>query len=125
MLPNRALSNFDLLEFGKRYLKYFRGVFMRDTLPRSEPWKYECGIINLDNQIGSGTHWVAYYKNFNTIKYFDSFGDLRPPKEVLSYLGNNITYNYDTCQKINTFNCGHLCLNFLLNSNYNKNIIKK
>lgn len=91
---------------------------MRDKLPKT-PHSKESGIINLDNDEGEGTHWVAYYKNNNIVKYFDSFGNLQPPLEVLRYLGNNINYNYKRFQKNNSFNCGHLCLQFLINSEIN------
>ena len=86
---------------------------MRDALPKI-PYTKECGIINLDSEKGAGTHWVAYYKNNNTIEYYDSFGNLQPPLEVLHYLRPNITYNYKRDQKFNTYNCGHLCLKFLM-----------
>jgi len=75
---------------------------MRDLLPEA-PKSRECGIVNLDNSRSSGTHWVAYNKNKNNIHYFDSFGNLQPPREVVKYLGHRIQYN-----------CGHLCLAFLL-----------
>lgn len=87
---------------------------MRDSLP-SSPWIRESGIINLDDSTSDGTHWVAYNKNGKSIHYFDSFGNLQPPKEVVKYLGKNINYNYVREQKqFNTFNCGHLSLHFLL-----------
>ena len=41
-----------------RNVKYFRGVFMRNGLPR-KPWRRESAIINLDGKNGPGTHWVA------------------------------------------------------------------
>lgn len=87
---------------------------MRDDLPRKSH-KIESGVINLDNHDGRGTHWVAYYKRNNIVYYFDSFGDLRPPKDLLSYLGGNskILYNYNKFQTYNSVNCGHLCLEFL------------
>lgn len=85
---------------------------MRDRLPK-KPYIKECGIINLDIYSGAGTHWVAYYKNKNMIEYYDSFGNLQPPKEILDYLGSNVTYNYRRDQ-YSTYNCGHLCLKFLL-----------
>lgn len=87
---------------------------MRDTLPK-KPQKRECGIVNLDSLSGSGTHWVAYYKNKNEIEYFDSFGNLQPPIEIIIYLGAKINYNYERKQKFNSVNCGHLCLEFLNN----------
>lgn len=50
---------------------------MRTNLPK-RCRKHECGIINLDNEEGPGTHWVGYYKKDNsTCYYFDSFGDLQ------------------------------------------------
>lgn len=111
MLPNRALTDIDLKKFTTD-IPYFRGVFMIDTLPK-RPRKIECGIINLDGWRGSGTHWVAYYKNHHTKEYFDSFGNLQPPLEIIKYLGKNIKYNYNQYQNYNSFNCGHLCLEFL------------
>lgn len=87
---------------------------MRDSLPK-RPRLRECGIINLDSSIGSGTHWVAYYKNKEEKTYFDSFGNLQPPLEVIKYLGKNVVYNYLQEQTYDSFNCGHLCLKFLYN----------
>lgn len=85
---------------------------MLDELPK-RPRRNECGIINLDSSTGSGTHWVAYHKKGTNIEYFDSFGNLQPPKELLNYLGDNIMYNYEAYQNYNSVNCGHLCLKFL------------
>lgn len=93
---------------------------MRDNLPKGRPFKIECGIINLDSSTGSGTHWVAYYKNNNLTKYFDSFGNLQPPLELIKYLGPHITYNYTKHQDYSTVNCGHLCLKFLYDCSRNK-----
>lgn len=88
---------------------------MRNALP-NKPRRNECAIINLDDDIGSGTHWVAYYKKNNNILYFDSYGDLKPPIELRDYLGSicNIFYNYKRFQNFRSFICGHLCLKFLL-----------
>lgn len=87
---------------------------MRNSLP-SKSFNQECGVINLDDETGNGTHWVAYIKNKNNIvKYFDSFGNLRPPIEIIKYLGNRISYNYIQEQDFDTFICGHLCLKYLI-----------
>lgn len=111
-LPKRALNELDIVYYA-RGLPNFRGVFMIDKLPL-KPRRTECGIINLDKSTGNGTHWTAYYKyNNNKILYFDSYGNLRPPRELVDYLGSNIEYNYKRFQKDNTVNCGHLCLKFL------------
>ena len=46
----------------------------------------ECGIINLDDIEGQGTHWVCY-RNLekNLVEYFDPFG-LIMPYEIRDYL---------------------------------------
>lgn len=90
---------------------------MRDELPLHGPHKFESGVVNLDSHQGPGTHWTAYYKNKSYVEYFDSFGSLEPPLEVKKYLGNRILYNYIPYQTFNSFNCGHLALEFLLNKN--------
>lgn len=89
---------------------------MRDSLP-SKPLPYESAIVNLDTSYGSGTHWVCYGKMDNRVHYFDSFGNLRPPPELVRYFGSgvNIKYNYGRKQSFNSVLCGHLCLQFLSN----------
>ena len=82
---------------------------MLDTLP-NKPNNKECGIVNLDKSGGSGTHWVAWYKNGKNKKvYFDSYG-VQPPMEVIKYLGKSISYNTDQIQPRGEVFCGHLCL---------------
>lgn len=85
---------------------------MRDQLPKHLRRK-ECGIINLDSATNPGSHWVAYAKFDNYIEYFDSYGNLKPPSELIKYVGNNINYNYENVQRNHPYNCGHLCLRFL------------
>lgn len=117
-LPHRPLTDFDLLRYAKTIkIPYFRGVFMRNELPISGPYQYESGIINLDNKEGSGTHWVAYKKFKNETMYFDSFGNLAPPTDLVIYLGDGslIKYNHERYQNYDSFICGHLCLKFLCN----------
>lgn len=92
---------------------------MKDTLPK-QIRIHECGIINLDSNIGSGTHWTAYIKYFKEVVYFDSYGNLPPPIEVIKYFKSdgsvtNITFNYDAIQNYNSYKCGHYCLIFLYN----------
>lgn len=111
----RALNELDIMMFVQRLkIPHFRGIFMRDRLPK-KPRQRECGIINLDNNDGPGTHWVAYHKDNASTYYFDSFGNLQPPNEFIKYLGSNSTlhYNHHQYQKFGTLNCGHLCLQFL------------
>lgn len=88
---------------------------MRDSLP-SKPRKIECAILNLDSSVNPGTHWVAYVKENKYCEYFDSFGNLKPPLELISYLKYMpVNYNYVQYQNFNSVNCGHLCIKFLRN----------
>ena len=87
---------------------------MRNSLPIDGPKTNECAIVNLDDVMGRGTHWVAYRKTKNDVNYFDSLGNVKPPRDILSNLGvDHIKYNYETYQDFDSYNCGHLCLKFL------------
>lgn len=91
---------------------------MRNTLPNPDSCKQlECGVINLDDESGVGTHWVSYYRNKMNCYYFDSFGNLQPPREFVRYVGNKcmIYYNHARYQTYGKVNCGHLCIKFLYN----------
>ena len=107
IIENKALSNHELIEYIKQLkIKHFRGVFMRDDLPKKKRNK-ECGIVNLADSLSDGTHWVCYFNHY----YFDSYG-LPPPLEIVEYLGENLEYNIYQIQKSGQI-CGHLCLYFL------------
>ena len=107
IIENKALSNHELIGYIKQLkIKNFRGVFMRDSLPKKQR-RVECGIVNLADSLSDGTHWVCYYNGY----FFDSFG-LPPPLEIVEYLGENSEYNIYQIQKSGKI-CGHLCLYFL------------
>ena len=109
ILPNKPLNNFELEDVVNRLkIQCFRGVFLLDTLPKKLN-KKECGIVNFDKSGGSGTHWVAWYKNGKNKIYFDSYG-VKPPTEVINYLGKPIRYNTDQVQPRGQVFCGRLCL---------------
>ena len=117
IIENKALSNHELIEYIKQLkIKHFRGVFMRDDLPKKKRTK-ECGIVNLADSLSDGTHWVCYFNNLPSAAaqeqnyYFDSY-DLPPPLEIVEYLGENLEYNIYQIQKSGQI-CGHLCLYFL------------
>ena len=89
----KPLSNFDLMDWVKKLgIKHLRGIYSRDGLPNKI--RKECGIINLDDTQGSGTHWVCYRNVDSVVEYFDPFG-LIMPNEALRYIlerqkGNSI-----------------------------------
>ena len=115
-IPNKILTNFDLIDYVKKLnIPNFRGVFMRDTLPKSAR-NIECAIVNLNTSKEKGSHWVCYYKKGINRIYFDSFGQITPI-EIQNYLKKRcergigvIQRNTDIVQSFNTNICGHLCL---------------
>ena len=112
ILPNHPLTNFELIDAVKKLnIPDFRGVYLRDELP-NKPKRNECGILNLDDSSGSGSHWVVFSKNGKDQLYFDSFG-LPPPTELLKYLKGPVYYNSERIQPDNEVFCGHLCLYML------------
>jgi len=109
VLPNKPLTNFELIDaVDKLKIHDFRGVFLRNTLPKKAKNK-ECGILNLDDSNGSGTHWVAWSKNAKEKVYFDSFG-IQPPTELINYLHSPVKYTTEQIQPRGQVFCGHLCL---------------
>lgn len=120
----RPLTNIDLIKYTKN-LRYFRGVFMRDQLPKKSNY-YEDGILNLDTSENQGTHWIAYRRRGAKSYVFDPYGDLSPPPELISYLEpSKIHYNFERFQDYNTHYCGHLSVIFLNYKNYKNLIYKK
>ena len=84
-IPDKILTNFDLIDYAKKLnIPNFRGVFMRDTLPKSAQ-NIECGIVNLNTSKEKGSHWTCYFKKGANRIYFDSFGQITPI-EVQNYL---------------------------------------
>ena len=61
-LANKPLTNFEIIDaVEKLRIPRFRGVFVRNNL-QYKPKKNECGILNLDDASGEGTHWVGWYR---------------------------------------------------------------
>ena len=111
----KPLSNFDLMDWVKKLgIENLRGIYSRDALPKKI--RKECGIINLDDIQGPGTHWVCYRNLDSFVEYFDPFG-LIMPKEALVYFrtsGKRIVYSMDEIQNRSTVFCGYWCLYYLL-----------
>ena len=117
-----STSNYDLINYAKQLkIKYFRGVFMRDNLPNKIRSK-ECGIVNLEPDSKSGSHWCCYYKINKNKYYFDSFG-LNPTNEMLNYLKKGGCLSTFEIQPIGSVICGQLCLYVLYNLSNGSNFI--
>ena len=126
-IPDKSLTNFELIDYATQLkIPNFRGVFMRDTLPKIPHHRVESGIVNFNTSDEKGSHWTCYYKNRNKRIYFDSYGQITPI-EVQNYLKKRNEYglgvilrNTDIVQAPGTTLCGHLCLFVLkaLNSHW-------
>ena len=125
-LINKPLSNFQLIDWVKKLkIKHFRGIYSRDNLPQKMK-KDEVGIINLDSQIGAGTHWVAYRNGDKYVEYFDSFG-LIMPKEIMQFMstsGKQLMYSGDEIQERDSVLCGYWCLYYLFERQKGTSILK-
>lgn len=120
------LSNDDINKKTK-HIKYFRGVFAKNILPKNIQ-NFECGVINNDNipSFNNGTHWVAYYNHPNSkyIEFFDSFG-LPPAKEIKDFLlksRKNIIMNSGQIQDIESQACGYFCIDYILSRHKGKSL---
>ena len=92
VLPNKPLTNLEIISAAEKLrIPSFRGVFVRDNLPRN-PNKNECGILNLDRSLGEGTHWTMWCRKNNKNYYFDSYG-VQPPLEMKKYLNGPVFYS--------------------------------
>ena len=107
----------------KLKIKYLRGIYSRDQLPSKI--KKECGIINLDDKQGPGTHWVCFRNIDSVVEYFDPFG-LIMPNEALKYFntsGKHIVYSIGEIQNRTTVLCGYWCLYYLIERQMGKSIL--
>ena len=104
-------------------IKHFRGIYSRDGLPKKI--RKECGIINLDDIQGAGTHWVCYRNINSVVEYFDPFG-LIMPNEAMKYFntsGKHIVYSIDAIQNRSSVLCGYWCSYYLFERQRGNNIL--
>jgi hypothetical protein len=118
-----ALSDTDLLQFGRKYDIPIRGIYLRDRIPHSLP-QTGLYIFNLDSDktkdgklkktLNVGTHWTCcYIGDFDTM-YFDSFG-CPAPDEVITFVKlrfPSYQYNNKIIQDLASSECGLYCIAF-------------
>ena len=119
-MPPHTLTNFEIQEYYKNESR-FNGVYSRDNLPKTI--KNGAYIVNLDEYLDSGTHWIAFYVKGNDVKnsgvkneviYFDSFGIEHIPKELKKFIGHkNIKTNIFRTQAENSLISGYFCIGFI------------
>lgn len=109
------LTNHDI-DLIMQNIKGFRGCFMRDNIPKLQI--NESVIINLDDSIGNGTHWVGVYMKNDKLCYMDSFGLPYPNELRIINATKKIEYNTSHLQEIESATCGWFCIYFI-NEMYN------
>ena len=100
--------SYQINHFHTLKLNGFRGLFLRDTLPK-KPKLNECGILNLDSSSGDGTHWDMWFKNVR-ISSISIVMECNLPSELIAYLESPIFYNSERVRQNGEVFCGHLYL---------------
>ena len=75
-MPPHPLFNFEIQKYYQNEPR-FNGIYSRDNLTEIKDGAY---IINLDESVNVGTHWIAFYVHNDNVTLFDSFGVERIPK---------------------------------------------
>jgi len=104
-------SNLQLIQFAAQHNLPLNGVFSRDEIPR----RLTNGgyIINMDDAMGVGTHWICLYIEGRRAAYFDSFG-VEPPLEIIAALKPyKYVWNRKVIQNPASGYCGLYCLVFI------------
>ena len=106
MIPPQPLTNFEIQIYYQGELR-FNGVYSRDKVPNK--MKKRAYVINLDENIDIGTHWIALYVNSKTITYFDSIRVEHIPKEIKRFINNkDIKRNFQNT-RISFSNVRYFC----------------
>lgn len=118
IMNKSMLSNFDLIKLAKHLKIKFNGVLMNDQLKQEYFKKDFFVIINFDDSMNSGTHWVALvnHRKSRTCYYMDSYGEL-PNQKVYDEImksGNNLYFNKVQFQALDSMMCGWFSLYFLI-----------
>ena len=111
LMPHHPLTNFEIQRYYQNEPK-FNGVFSRNNLPLKI--KDGAYLINLDEYVDVGTHWIALFCNRSEILYFDSFGVEHVPEEIEKILGNkNIKANIFRVLASDSVMCEYFCIGFI------------
>jgi len=113
-----TISNYDLEQLFVKYKIPMTNddIIMSNQL-KNRPLKNGAIIINLDNPINNGSHWVCVYINLHEklAFYFDSYGALCD-RYIITYCKKHklsLAYNRYIIQSLKSTECGIYCFKLI------------
>ena len=109
------LSNFELLDMGKRHNVHIDTILFKNDLKKVPIKKNMNVIVNLQSNSSSakGTHWTLFIKRGGDTLFFDSVGDISPVDVIKYSKGFVKGYNAYIVQDLNSDRCGSYCFGLL------------
>ena len=105
------LANFQMQRYYENEPR-FNSIYSRNNLPKKV--KDGAYIINLDEYVDVGMHWIALFCNRSETVHFDSFGVEHVPEEIKKFIEhNNIKANIFRVQANNSVMCSYFCIGFI------------
>ena len=111
MIPPYPLINFEIQKYYENEPRFI-GDSSRNKLPKTI--KNGAYVINLDEYVDIGTHWIALFCRKTEIVYFNNFGVEDVPEQIKEFVGNrNIKANIFRVKSNNSIMCGYFCIGFI------------
>ena len=105
------MTNFEIQKYDQNEPRFY-GIYSRDHLHNKI--KDGAYVINLDEYLDIGIHWIFLYSLNNNVIYFDSFGVEHIPKEIRKLIGNkNIQTTIFRIQAYDSVMYGCFCIGFI------------
>ena len=110
-LDNYPISNLKIDDILKNNVNYI-GTYSKDNIPVLK--NNQSTIVNLDDSLGKGTHWISYKKINDKIFYFDSYGVANIPDIIKNqYPNHKFICNIYRIQSMDSNQCGRYCILFV------------
>ena len=119
MKPQRTEDLNKILMSNPVTRKSYLGAFPACVFPKNTKARY-CFISNTSNHLDTnGEHWVGWFIDDDTVKFFDSYG--RSPTDETFYdffniftkKFKNVEYSGNRIQGWTCITCGYFCIHFM------------
>ena len=106
----------EILKHNKNYI----GTYSKDNVSLLK--NNQSTIVNLDDSLGKGTHWISYKKINDKIFYFDSYAvSFIPDIITKQYPKHKFICNICRIQSLHSNQCGRFCILFVKSNIKNEN----